>query len=256
MSGRVYLVGAGPGDPGLVTARALELISQADVILYDRLIGDEVLAGARESAELVFVGKQGGGESMPQERIESLMVQHANAGREVVRLKGGDPFVFGRGGEELEALAALGIPCTVVPGITAALGAAASAAMPLTHRRLAHSVTFVNGHQGDAAPADWRFFADPRHTVVFYMAVAHLAGIVARLRAAGAGPAHPAAVIERATLPQQRIVRGSLADIAALAAEQHIEPPALLIVGEVAAFAAAATLAGLSAPHSAVGALA
>ena len=253
--GEVYLIGAGPGDADLLTLRALQLLQQADVVLYDRLVGPQVLERARRDAECIFVGKEPGGQGQ-QERIHALLVELARQGKRVARLKGGDPFVFGRGGEELEALAALGIPCTVVPGITAALGAAASAAMPLTHRRLAHSVTFVNGHQGDAAPADWRFFADPRHTVVFYMAVAHLAGIVARLRAAGAGPAHPAAVIERATLPQQRIVRGSLADIAALAAEQHIEPPALLIVGEVAAFAAAATLAGFSAPHSAVGALA
>jgi siroheme synthase len=165
-------------------------------------------------------------------------VRLARDGKRVVRLKGGDPLVFGRGGEELEVLAAHHIPCTVVPGVTAALGAAASAALPLTHRRLAHSVTFVNGREDAAPPADWRFFADPQHTVVFHMGVAQLERIVARLRAAGAALGHPAALIERATLPQQRLVRGSLADIAALAVERPVEPPALLIIGDVAAFSA------------------
>jgi uroporphyrin-III C-methyltransferase/precorrin-2 dehydrogenase/sirohydrochlorin ferrochelatase len=248
--GEVYLIGAGPGDADLLTLRALQLLQQADVILYDRLVSPQVLERARRDAECIFVGKQRG-EHGQQQRIHELLVQLARAGKRVARLKGGDPFVFGRGGEELEVLAAHGIPCTVVPGITAALGAAASAGLPLTHRRLAHSVTLVSGHQDHAAPAEWRFFADPRHTVVFYMAVAQLAGIVARLRAAGAGPAHPAALIERATLAGQRIVRGTLADIAALAAEQRLEPPALLIVGEVAAFAAAGGLGELAATQPA-----
>ena len=157
----------------------------------------------------------------------------------MARLKGGDPFVFGRGGEEIEVLQAHGIPYIVVPGITAALGAAAASGMPLTHRRLAQSVTFVtgHGHEGEGALSDWRFFANPQHTVVFYMGVAQLPRIVARLRAAGAAAEHPVAIIERATLPQQRVLRGTLADIAALAAAQQVEPPALLIVGAVAAVA-------------------
>jgi uroporphyrin-III C-methyltransferase / precorrin-2 dehydrogenase / sirohydrochlorin ferrochelatase len=254
--GEVYLIGAGPGDADLLTLRALQLLQQADVILYDRLVGPGVLERARRDAECIFVGKESG-EHAQQRRINELVVSLARAGKRVARLKGGDPFVFGRGGEELEVLAAHDIPCTVVPGITAALGAAAAAALPLTHRRLAASVTLVSGHQLDAPLTDWRFFADPRHTVVFYMAVAQLPGIVARLRAAGAAASHPAALIERATLPQQRIVRGSLANIAALAAAQRIEPPALLMVGEVAAFdATAAAPGGLSESPAAARALA
>jgi uroporphyrin-III C-methyltransferase/precorrin-2 dehydrogenase/sirohydrochlorin ferrochelatase len=235
--GEVYLIGAGPGDPDLLTLRALQLLQQADVILYDRLVSAAVLERARRDAERVFVGKQSG-EPEQQARIHELMVRLARAGKRVARLKGGDPFVFGRGGEELEVLAANDIPYSVVPGITAALGAAASAALPLTHRRLAQSVTFVNGHQGEGALPEWRFFANPQHTVVFYMAVGQLSEIVARLRAAGASAAHPAALVSHATLPQQRILRGSLSNIATLAAEHQVEPPALLIIGAVAAFAA------------------
>jgi uroporphyrin-III C-methyltransferase / precorrin-2 dehydrogenase / sirohydrochlorin ferrochelatase len=245
--GEVYLIGAGPGDPDLLTLRALQLLQQADVILYDRLVGPEVLERARRDAERIFVGKEYG-DTRQQQRINELLVLLARSGKRVARLKGGDPFIFGRGGEELEVLAAHDIPFSVVPGITAALGAAAGAALPLTHRGRARSVTFVSGHEPDASPTEWRFYADPRHTVVFYMAVAQLPGIVARLRAAGAAAAHPAALIERATLPQQRIVRGSLADIGARAAAQRIEPPALLITGDVAAFAPGEALSGLLAP--------
>jgi uroporphyrin-III C-methyltransferase / precorrin-2 dehydrogenase / sirohydrochlorin ferrochelatase len=253
--GEVYLIGAGPGDPDLLTLRALQLLQQADVILYDRLVSPAVLERARRDAERIFVGKEPG-QAAQQERIHELMLRLAREGKRVARLKGGDPFVFGRGGEEIEVLATHDIPYTIVPGITAALGAAACAAVPLTHRRLAPSVTFVNGHQDAATLPDWRFFANPRHTVVFYMALTQLAEIVARLRAAGATAAHPAALIAHATLPQQRIVRGSLANIAALAAEQQVEPPALLIVGEVAAFAAADSLAALPQSAAAAGALA
>jgi uroporphyrin-III C-methyltransferase / precorrin-2 dehydrogenase / sirohydrochlorin ferrochelatase len=243
--GEVYLIGAGPGDPDLLTLRALQLLQQADVILYDRLVSPQILERARRDAERIFVGKESG-EPGRQQRTNELLVQLARQGKRVARLKGGDPFVFGRGGEEIEVLAAHDIAWCVVPGITAALGAAAAARLPLTHRRLAHSVTFVNGHQDDGATTDWRFFADPRHTVVFYMAVAELPAIVARLRAAGAAPTHPAALIERATLPGERIVRGSLADIAELAVEQQVAPPALLIVGAVAGFAAGEQPAALA----------
>jgi uroporphyrin-III C-methyltransferase / precorrin-2 dehydrogenase / sirohydrochlorin ferrochelatase len=245
--GEVYLIGAGPGDADLLTVRALQLLQQADVILYDRLIGAQVLERVRRDAECIFVGKESG-EHAQQARINELLVRFARAGKRVARLKGGDPFVFGRGGEELEVLAAHAIPFTVVPGITAALGAAAAAALPLTHRRLAQSVTLVNGHLDNEAPSDWRFYADPRHTVVFYMAVAQLERIVARLRAAGAAPAHPAALVEHATLPQQRILRGTLSGISALACEHGLEPPALLIVGDVAAFDPIGALIGRGAP--------
>jgi uroporphyrin-III C-methyltransferase/precorrin-2 dehydrogenase/sirohydrochlorin ferrochelatase len=235
--GEVYLIGAGPGDPDLLTLRALQLLQQADVILYDRLVSPQVLERARRDAELIFVGKTHG-EPDQQEHIHELLLQHARAGKRVARLKGGDPFVFGRGGEELEVLAVHDIPCTVVPGITAALGAAAGAMLPLTHRHLADSVTFVNGHQGeDGAPPDWGFLADPRHTVVFYMGLKSLPEIVARLRAAGARAEHPAALIAHATLPEQQIVRGTLADIVARVRARQLAPPALLIVGSVAAFA-------------------
>jgi uroporphyrin-III C-methyltransferase/precorrin-2 dehydrogenase/sirohydrochlorin ferrochelatase len=244
-AGEVWLIGAGPGDPDLLTLRALQLLQEADVILYDRLVSPQILERARRDAERIFVGKESG-EPARQQRINELLVQLARQGKRVARLKGGDPFVFGRGGEEIDVLAAHDITHCVVPGVTAALGAAAGARLPLTHRRLAHSVTFVNGHQSEGAAGDWRFFADPRHTVVFYMAVAELPAIVARLRAAGAAPAHPAALIERATLPGQRIVRGSLADIAVLAVERQVAPPALLIVGAVAGFAAGELPAALA----------
>ena len=238
-TGEVYLIGAGPGDPDLLTLRAVQLLQEADVILYDRLVTPEILERARRDAERIFVGKESG-ESGQQERIHDLMVSLARAGKRVARLKGGDPFIFGRGGEEIEVLRAHGIPYRIVPGITAALGAAASAHLPLTHRRHAHSVTLVNGHQDGDGAADWRYYTDPRHTVVFYMAVGALPGIVARLRAAGATADHPAAIVERATLPGQRIVTGTLATIASRAVEERIAPPALLVVGEIAAFSAAA----------------
>ena len=239
--GEVYLIGAGPGDPDLLTLRALQLLQQADVVLYDRLVSPQVLERARRDAQRIFVGKEPG-DSGRQEQIHELLLHHALAGKRVARLKGGDPFVFGRGGEELEALARHDIPCTIVPGITAALGAAAAAALPLTHRRFAHSVTFVNGHQGEEdAAGDWDFCADPRRTIVFYMGLGHLEDILKRLRAAGASAEHPAAVIARATLPDQQIVRGTLADILARVRELAVAPPALLIVGNVAAFTADAT---------------
>jgi uroporphyrin-III C-methyltransferase/precorrin-2 dehydrogenase/sirohydrochlorin ferrochelatase len=243
--GEVYLIGAGPGDPDLLTLRALQLLQQADVVLYDRLVPDAVLERARRDAEQVFVGKEAG-EHAAQERINELLVHYAQRGLRVARLKGGDPFIFGRGGEELEVLATHGIPYVIVPGITAALGAASSAGIPLTHRRLSQSVTFVTGHVLEDDALDWRSLAGPRQTVVFYMGVAHLPRIVDKLRAAGAPAAHPAAIIERATLAEQRVLRGSLETIVDIARGASVTPPALLIVGEVAAFASADAL--VSAP--------
>jgi len=247
--GEVYLIGAGPGDPDLLTLRALQLLQQADVILYDRLVSDAVLARARRDAQRIFVGKEAGDPQNAQARIHELMIQYARAGLRVARLKGGDPFIFGRGGEEIEVLAANGIQYVIVPGITAALGAAASAGVPLTHRRLAQSVTFAAGHALDDESLDWAALARPNHTVVFYMGVAHLARIIARLRASGAAADHPAALIERATLPGERVVGGTLATLEALALAAAISAPALLIVGQVARFARAARPpAGLEAP--------
>ncbi len=213
----------------------MQLLQQADVILYDRLVPEAVLERARRDAERIFVGKEAGNHTA-QEHINALLVSYARKGLRVARLKGGDPFIFGRGGEEAEVLAAHGIPYVVVPGITAALGAAAAANIPLTHRKLAQSVTFVAGQVLDDNSLDWQALARPHQTVVFYMGVGHLPQIVARLRAAGANAAHPAAVVERATLPDQRVLRGTLADIAQRCEAAGILPPALLIVGEVTAF--------------------
>jgi uroporphyrin-III C-methyltransferase / precorrin-2 dehydrogenase / sirohydrochlorin ferrochelatase len=241
--GEVYLIGAGPGDPDLLTLRALQLLQQADVVLYDRLVPAGVLERARREARRIFVGKSHGedAERTPQEDIHELMIRFARAGLKVARLKGGDPFVFGRGGEEVEALARHGIPYLVVPGITAALGAAAAAGIPLTQRELSRSVTFVTGHNAaESDSLDWRTLAQAHQTVVFYMGVGSLEPIVARLRMAGAADTLPAALVERATLPGQRVLRGTLATIVALGNRAGISPPALLIVGEVVA----ASLAG------------
>jgi uroporphyrin-III C-methyltransferase/precorrin-2 dehydrogenase/sirohydrochlorin ferrochelatase len=233
--GEVYLIGAGPGDPDLLTLRALHLLQQADVILYDRLVPDAILDRARRDAERIPVGKAVG-DSGGQERINRLLLELAAQGKRVARLKGGDPFVFGRGGEELEVLTAHDVPCTVVPGVTAALAAGAVAGIPLTHRRLAHSLTLVTGHAVDDGPLDWRALAAPGNTVVFYMGVAQLPQIVARLRGAGAAATHPAAIVERAALPGERVLRATLEDLPALAAREQVSAPALLIVGRVAAF--------------------
>jgi uroporphyrin-III C-methyltransferase / precorrin-2 dehydrogenase / sirohydrochlorin ferrochelatase len=239
--GEVYLIGAGPGDPDLLTLRALQLLQQADVVLYDRLVPPAVLEHARREARRIFVGKVHGGSEghTPQEDIHQRMIGFAREGLKVARLKGGDPFIFGRGGEEVEVLARAGIPYLVVPGITAALGAAAGAGIPLTQRGLAQSVTFVTGHLPEDDALDWRTLARRGQTVVFYMGVGKLVPIVARLRAAGAPDTLPAALIERATLPEQRVLRATLAQITDLAGSAGVTPPALLIVGDVVAVDAA-----------------
>ncbi|HEX8976564.1 MAG TPA: uroporphyrinogen-III C-methyltransferase [Solirubrobacteraceae bacterium] len=234
----VHLVGAGPGDPGLMSARALELIARAEVIVYDRLIPATALDGARADAELIYAGKEGGGPSVGQAEIQALLLEHGAAGREVVRLKGGDPFVFGRGGEEAEALRAAGIPYTVVPGITAGVAASAYAGIPVTHRETASAVAFVTGHEDPGKPEsalDWAALAAFPGTLVFYMGVRRLGGIAERLMAGGRPASEPAAVIERGTLPGQRAVLGTLATIAARAGEQKIRAPAITLVGAVAA---------------------
>ncbi len=254
MSGRVYLVGAGPGDPGLLTARALELIATAEVILYDRLIPPAALDGARADADLVFVGKEGGGASVPQEQTEALMIEHARSGRTVVRLKGGDPFVFGRGGEEALALRAAGIPFEVVPGVTAGVAASAYAGIPVTHRGLASAVALVTGHtrEGTAESADegsddspdegasaidWPALAAFPGTLVLYMGVRRLPQIAASLMAGGRSGSEPAAVVEAGTLPRQRVVTGTLETIAETVRLEEIRPPSITVVGPVAALA-------------------
>ncbi len=219
--GKVYLVGAGPGDPGLLTARALELIGAADVILYDRLIPASALAGARADAELLFVGKEGGGPSVPQEQTEALMIERAQAGGTIVRLKGGDPFVFGRGGEEALALRAAGIEFEVVPGVTAGVAASAYAGIPVTHRGLASAVALVTGHAQDEARGDtdeqqtaidWPALAAFPGTLVFYMGVRRLPEIAASLIACGRPGSQAAAVVEAGTLPRQRTVSAHARD--------------------------------------------
>ena len=221
----VYLVGAGPGDPGLLTVRAAELIARADVILYDRLIPEEALAGARPDAELLYVGKQGGGEQVPQEETHRLLVEHGRAGKTVVRLKGGDPFVFGRGGEEALVCLEAGIPFEVVPGVTAGVAAPAYAGIPVTHRELASGVAFVTGHEDPEKPEtalDWPALAAFPGTLVFYMGVRALPRIAEQLVAGGRSPDEPVAVVERGTLPGQRTLLATLSDVAErAAAERH-----------------------------------
>ena len=235
----VYLVGAGPGDPGLMTARALELIAAADVIVYDRLIPPGALDGAREDAELIYAGKEGGGESMPQSEITRVLIEQGRStAAVVVRLKGGDPFVFGRGGEEAEALRDAGVAFEVVPGVTAGVAAPAYAGIPVTHRGAASAVAFVTGHEDPSkghSAIDWAALAAFPGTLVFYMGVRQLGSIADRLVAAGRPAGEPAAVLERGTLPDQRVLTGTLGTIAARAASEGARAPALVVVGEVVA---------------------
>jgi uroporphyrinogen III methyltransferase/synthase len=239
----VYLVGAGPGDPGLLTARALELIAAADVIVYDRLIPATALDGARADARLVYVGKEGGGPSVSQEEIQQVLLERGAAGDEVVRLKGGDPFVFGRGGEEAELLHEAGVPFEVVPGVTAGVAASAYAGIPVTHRDAASAVAFVTGHEdqaklgegGTGSALDWPALARFPGTLVFYMGVRQLPAITRQLIAGGRARDEPAAVIQRGTLPDQRVVSGTLETIAAVASEAGVRAPAISLFGPVAA---------------------
>jgi uroporphyrin-III C-methyltransferase / precorrin-2 dehydrogenase / sirohydrochlorin ferrochelatase len=237
-TGSVVLVGAGPGDPGLLTLRALRALNEADVILHDRLVSAEVLDLARRDAERIEVGKQAGHHHTTQDGIHALLLQHAQAGRRVVRLKGGDPFVFGRGGEELEFLRDHGIPYEVVPGITAAVACAAYAGVPLTHRDHAQSVRFVTAHcQSSRDTLDWAALAQERQTLAVYMGVAELGELRARLIERGRAPSTPFALIENGSRPEQRVITGTLANLAERAAFHAVRSPALLILGEVAALA-------------------
>jgi uroporphyrinogen III methyltransferase / synthase len=235
--GIVFLVGAGPGDPALMTCRSLELIAGADAVLYDRLIPPGALDGAPEGADLRYVGKRPGQAAMTQDEINDLLVDLGRAGKRVVRLKGGDPFVFGRGGEEAEALAAAGVAFEVVPGVTAGVAAPAYAGIPVTHRDAASAVAFVTGHEdpGKADSAlDWAALARFPGTLVLYMGVRNLPLVTERLAAAGRDPAEAAAVVERGTEPEQRTVTGTLADISGRVEEEGIRPPAVTVIGTVA----------------------
>lgn len=243
--GMVHLVGAGPGDPDLLTMKAHRLLQRADVVVYDRLVSAEVLAMARRDAERLYVGKRRGNHSMSQDEINARLVALARAGKSVVRLKGGDPFVFGRGGEEIAALAHAGIAVEVVPGVTAALGCAASAGIPLTHRDHAQACVFVTGHRKDGPlgerhlDLDWPMLARPRQTVVIYMGVEALPTIATQLVAHGLPASTPVALIENGTTDRERRVVGTLATIERLAMRTRLEGPTLCLVGEVVGLAIA-----------------
>jgi len=233
--GIVHLVGAGPGDPELLTVKAARLLRDADVIVHDRLVSPEILDRARRDTLRIDVGKTRGDHPVPQERISEILIEHARAGRNVVRLKGGDSFVFGRGGEEVEAVRAAGIDVHVVPGISAALACAASAQVPLTHRDTAQAVTFVTGQaKEDGKDPDYRAFAAPNHTLVIYMGVAAAARVTANLLDAGRDRDTPVAVVENGSLPTERVITGRLFDLAGLVRRERVTGPAVIIVGEVA----------------------
>jgi uroporphyrinogen III methyltransferase/synthase len=237
--GTVYLVGAGPGDPELITVKARRVLAEADAVVYDQLVDPALLELARPECERVFAGKKGGQLCRPQSDIDGTLVRLALEGKNVVRLKGGDPFVFGRGGEEASALAAAGIPFEIVPGVTAALAAAAYAGIPLTHRLHSSAVVFLTGHEDPSKPDTairWEDYARLKATLCVYMGVRNLAQITRRLEAGGLGAATPAAIVESATTEAHRRILGTLGTIAARAARENVRAPAMLIIGEVAAF--------------------
>ena len=237
--GIVYLVGAGPGDPELLTLRAARLMRSVDAVVYDYLVSDAVLALVNPRAERIYAGKRQGCHALAQDEINKLLVALARRGKRVLRLKGGDPFVFGRGGEECEFLAAHGVPFEIVPGVTSASGAACYAGIPLTHRDWARAVVFATGHLKDgSSDLDWETLARPHQTVVIYMGLTRLTEICTNLVAHGADPALPAAVIERATTDRQRVVTATLDTLAERTAAEGLKPPALIMIGEVVRFRA------------------
>src|SRR5581483_7160053 len=232
-AGKVYLVGAGPGEPGLLTIRGVELLRSAEVVVYDRLVNPALLEEAPANAQRIFAGKKAGYHSLPQEEINTVLIEHARAGRSVVRLKGGDPFVFGRGGEEAEALAAAGVAFEVVPGVSAAIAVRAYAGIPLTHRRLSSSFAVITGHEAckEGAKIDWSRLASGIDTIVVLMGLKNLPRIAAELIAQGRNRQTPVAVISSGTTAKQRVITGDLGDIAKKCAT--VEPPAVIIIGEV-----------------------
>jgi uroporphyrin-III C-methyltransferase len=240
--GSVWLVGAGPGDPGLLSVLALHALQHADAVVYDALVDRRILALARAGVALDFAGKRGGKPSPRQPDISDRLIRLARAGKRVLRLKGGDPFTFGRGGEEALALAAAGVPFRIVPGITAGIGGLAYAGIPLTHRDTNSAVTLVTGHNSDGVVPDgldWEAIARGSPVIVLYMAMKHLGAISARLIAAGRTPAEPAAIVSKATTPDQRVLVSTLAEIAGAAVAAQIEAPTVVAIGEVVRLRAA-----------------
>ncbi|MBK8287497.1 MAG: uroporphyrinogen-III C-methyltransferase [Cellvibrionales bacterium] len=233
-NGIVWLVGAGPGDPDLLTIKALRLIQQADVVIHDRLVSQAIMDLIPASTRRIYVGKSRSDHAVPQEDINQLLMREANAGHKVLRLKGGDPFIFGRGGEELELLAEAGIPFEVVPGITAASGCAAYAGIPLTHRDYAQSVRFITGHlKNDGVNLHWPELMDPMQTLVFYMGLVGLQAICEQLIAHGRNPLTPVTLVEKGTTPQQRVVIATLATINERVIAEKVSAPTLTIIGDV-----------------------
>ncbi len=249
--GEVFVVGAGPGDPELLTLKALQCMQQADVIVYDYLVSAPILALVRRDAELICVGKKAGAHSVQQEHTNQLLVELALAGKKVCRLKGGDPFIFGRGAEEIEALLPHQIKFQVVPGITAAAGCAAYAGIPLTHRDHAQTVQIVTGHcQKDGKEPDWHSLSRPQQTLVIYMGLMKSAHIQQQLLQAGRSPQTPVAILENGTRPEQRVVTGQLADLAVLIQQHQIQSPALLVIGEVVSLQAQLAWYGAQSPQT------
>ncbi|HEY0314843.1 MAG TPA: uroporphyrinogen-III C-methyltransferase [Sphingomonas sp.] len=231
--GRVILVGAGPGDPGLLTLKAVEALRSADVVVHDGLIDPAVLDHAPATATRISVAKKRARHTLPQDAINALIIAHVRLGSIVVRLKGGDPFVFGRGGEEVEAVRAAGLPVEVIPGVSAALGGAAEAMLPLTHRDWSSAVSFVAGQCKGLSEQDWSGLAGKGRTLVIYMGVANAAAIADKLMADGVDPSLPVALIEKATLPGHRAIRTLLADLGGMVAREKVESPAIIVAGEV-----------------------
>lgn len=233
--GEVALVGAGPGDPELLTLQALRFIQQADIAIYDRLVSPEIMALLPKNCERLYVGKKQADHRVPQDDINKLLVENAKKHKKVLRLKGGDPFVFGRGGEEAQFCLAHNIACHIVPGITAASACTAYAGIPLTHRQVAQSCTFITGHVKESGELNlpWHALADEKQTVVFYMGVKSLAIIAKQLVSAGKSEITPAALIRKGTQPDQEIIKGTLATLTTLVSEYEIKPPTLIVIGEV-----------------------
>jgi len=234
--GRVYLVGAGPGDPGLITEKGLRILKKTDVVVYDNLVNPELLGAVSEKSEKIYVGKRAGNHTLPQEKINQLLVQKARENRIVVRLKGGDPYVFGRGGEEALALREAGVPFEVVPGVTAGVAALSYAGIPATMRGFDSSLTFVTGHEDptkNGSDIHWPSLAKEKSTLIFYMGMAHLSEIAEQLLKNGKPPETPVAVVQRGTFPDQKVVEGTLTTIAEKARQAGMRPPAIIVVGDV-----------------------